>query len=153
MVTTRSRILAVHDDSDDDGVPQNFTFNGQVYGSYEDYVKAKRRHNAAHFAGLQDARDAIDTGVPQPTMAPAQMKQQRDGSSSSSQPAAAAKLREQPKRRCKKPSTSTSTSPVPPAAAGYRSGGEMLLSDSDSDSGDEDEDASTNPPTRSVLFF
>ena len=125
-----------------------FTFQGRDYGSYEDYVKAKRRHNAAHFAGLQEAKAAIDTGVPQPTMAPAQ-KEQRDGSSSSSQPAAAAELREQPKRRCKKPSISTSPVAVAPAAAGYHNGGEMLLSDSE----DEYEDASNNPPTRSVLFL
>ena len=157
MKSTSSLTIAVHEERDDnDVVRQIFTFQGRVYGSYDDAVKAKRQRIAAELVKVQEAKAAIDTGVPQPTMAPAQ-KEQRDGSSSS-QPAAAAELREQPKRRCKKmtppsSSTSTCTSPVAPAAAGYHNGGEMLSSDSEDEYEYEDEDASTNPPTRSVLFF
>ena len=147
MKSTCSRILTIHDGDDD--APQIFTFQGRVYDSYDDAVKAKRQHNAAKLEPVQEARAAIDTGAPQPTMAPSQ-KEQRDGSSSSSQPAAAAELREQPKRRCKK---MTPTSPVPPAAAGYHNGGEVLSSDSEDEYEYEYEDASNNPPTRSVLFF
>ena len=151
MKSTSSLTIAVHEESDDnDVVRQIFTFQGRVYSSYDDAVNAKRQHIAAELVKVQEAKAAIDTGVPQPTIAPAQ-KEQRDGSSSSSQPAAAAELREQPKRRCKKPSTSTS--PVPPAAAGYYNGGEVLSSDSEDEYEYEYEDASNNPPTRSVLFF
>ena len=140
MRSPRSRTLAGYIDDDDDDVPQNFTFNGKIYDSYQDMVNARRQRNLDRLAssGLLGAKDAIG--------APVQKKQRNR----SSQPVAAAIQR--PMRQRKKTTLYTpedfksGSGQAAAAAAGRQSGEEMVVS---SESGDGHEYESS---TRLVLF-
>ncbi|KAL7498192.1 hypothetical protein ACHAWT_006086 [Skeletonema menzelii] len=65
MMSARSRGDVGDKNDDDDDVPQTFTFNGQIYSSYQEMVNAKRKRNQDVLAssGLLGAKAAIDNAV------------------------------------------------------------------------------------------